>query len=246
MTVPPPPTHAGGHVRVRGVTKRYGERVVLDRLNLDLAPGEVVAMLGRSGTGKSTLVRVLAGLVKPDASEQLERGSVAVAFQEPRLMPWLSVWRNVALALEGTAATPGERRSAAVDMLREVDLAARADDWPLTLSGGQAQRVALARALVRQPDLLLLDEPFAGLDALTRLTMHALVRRLQTHHRRTILLVTHDVDEAIALADTIVVLDGGRIVAAHPVRPARPTLRDELLAALGVGPAGGSGTPSPT
>lgn len=225
-------------VSVRGLTKRFGERVVLDRLDLDLRADTVVAMLGRSGSGKSTLVRVLAGLIEPDASARLSVGSVAVAFQQPRLLPWLSVWRNVALALEGRGMPLRDRRAAALAMLREVDLADRADDWPLALSGGQAQRVALARALVREPDVLLLDEPFSGLDALTRLTMHELVRNLQERHHRAILLVTHDVDEAIALADEVVVLDGGRIAASHTVRCSSPTLRHDLLAELGVTSSG--------
>lgn len=225
-----------GGVRVRGLSKSYGQRLVLDGLDLDVEPGQVVALLGRSGSGKSTLIRILAGLDRPDASQQLEVGSVAVAFQEPRLLPWMPVWRNVALALEGAGAprTRYGSRAAAVDMLGEVELADRAGDWPLALSGGQAQRVALARALVREPDVLLLDEPFSGLDALTRISMHQLVRRLHARHRRTMLLVTHDLDEAVRLADHVLVLAEGRITAAHPVGRQPDELRRELLGELGV------------
>lgn len=225
-----------GGVRVRGLTKRYGQRLVLDNLDLDLQPGQIVALLGRSGSGKSTLVRILAGLERPDASQDLAVGSVAVAFQEPRLLPWMPVWRNVALALEGAGAPPtgDDPRTAAVAILSEVGLADRADDWPLALSGGQAQRVALARALVREPDVLLLDEPFSGLDALTRISMHQLVRRLHARHHRTMLLVTHDIDEAIRLADHVLVLAEGRITATHPVGHQPLELRRELLRELGV------------
>ncbi|WP_241681368.1 ABC transporter ATP-binding protein [Pseudactinotalea terrae] len=221
---------------MRGLSKRYGQRLVLDGLDLDVELGQIVALLGRSGSGKSTLVRILAGLDRPDASHHLAVGSVAVAFQEPRLLPWMPVWRNVALALEGAGAprTDHGPRTAAVAMLDEVGLADRADDWPLALSGGQAQRVALARALVREPDVLLLDEPFSGLDALTRISMHQLVRRLHARHRRTMFLVTHDIDEAIRLADQVLVLAEGRIAAAHLVRHPLHELRRDLLGELGV------------
>jgi sulfonate transport system ATP-binding protein len=156
-------------------------------------------------------------------------GTVSVAFQQPRLLDWRTVWRNVVLGLK--IADP---RGTAERALAEVQLSERADAWPQTLSGGEAQRVSLARALVREPDLLLLDEPFAALDALTRLAMHRLVRELWRTHRPAVLLVTHDVDEALALADRILVLDSGRIVAEHVVAQPHARLRTEVLADLGV------------
>lgn len=212
---------------------------VLDGVTLEIAPGEFLALLGRSGSGKSTLLRILAGLDQGYRADSLEMpGSVAVAFQEPRLYPWLRVWRNVVLNLK-----TADRRKVARDALAEVGLGDKADVWPLTLSGGQAQRVSLARALAREPELLLLDEPFGALDALTRLSMHNLVLALWRRHRPGVLLVTHDVDEALLLADRVLVLDAGRIVANVPVdipRPRRMThpvldgLKTELLSHLGV------------
>ncbi len=226
-------------VRLRGLTRAFGEHVVLDDLDLDIAPGELVALLGRSGSGKSTLLRTLAGLDPVTTGSAEIGGSVSVAFQEPRLLPWRRVADNVALALrEGSRA---ERRRRARARLDEVGLGEKHDVWPVTLSGGQAQRASLARALVTAPDLLLLDEPFSALDALTRLEMHDLVLQLWAEHRPAVLLVTHDVDEALKLADRVLVVDAGRI--AHQVRPEleRPRdpadlhdLRAELLSVLGV------------
>ncbi len=222
-----------GSAHVRNLTRRFGpadSRSVLDALDLDMEPGEFVALLGASGSGKTTLLRTLAGLdsVPEDAVVALLR-PVAVAFQQPLLLPWKSVWRNVALGLPETAAgkqTGGDARARAEAALAEVGLSHRSDAWPATLSGGEAQRVALARALVREPGLLLLDEPFAALDALTRLRMHALVLDLWARHRPAALLVTHDVDEAVALADRVLVLAGGRIVLDLPNDAARPRRRD--------------------
>jgi sulfonate transport system ATP-binding protein len=222
---------------VRGLTRDFGDRRVLHGLDLTVADGEFVALLGRSGSGKSTLLRVLAGL--DDAGDdgvggEVEvPGSVSVAFQEPRLLPWRSVTDNVALGLHRADA-----REHALATLGEVGLTDRAEAWPLTLSGGEAQRASLARALVREPSLLLLDEPFGALDALTRIAMHRLVLDLWERHRPGILLVTHDVDEALVLADRVLVLDGGRIVADHAPGP-RPredigALRHEVLTELGV------------
>lgn len=228
-------------VRVRGLTRRFGADAdpVLDALDLDLAPGGFVALLGRSGSGKTTLLRTLAGLdPAPAEAELVLPHPVAAAFQEPRLLPWKSVWRNVALGLDG----PGARDRAA-RALAEVGLGRHLDAWPATLSGGEAQRAALARALVREPRLLLLDEPFAALDALTRIRMHALVLDLWRAHRPTTLLVTHDVDESVLLADRVLVLEGGRFRADIPVDLPRPrahahpgfaALRARLLAELGV------------
>lgn len=221
-------------VTVRGLTKRFGERTVLSCLELHLARGEFVALLGKSGSGKSTLLRVLAGLDEDVEGTVLVDGSVSVAFQEPRLLPWRAVWRNVVL---GTRAS----RQQALRALEEVHLRERAEAWPGTLSGGEAQRVSLARALIREPSVLLLDEPFGALDALTRPAMGELVEQLWRAHRQAVLLVTHDVNEALALADRVLVLEEGRIIAEHHVGLARPRAerdlleqRETLLAELGV------------
>jgi sulfonate transport system ATP-binding protein len=222
--------------RVRGLTRAFGDRRVLDRLDLDIGRGEFVALLGRSGSGKSTLLRALAGLDRDTGGELTVEGEVAVAFQEPRLLPWKRVLDNVALGLTGPAAGTRARES-----LEEVGLSPLSGAWPLTLSGGEAQRASLARALVREPELLLLDEPFSALDALTRITMHRLVLDLWNRHRPGVLLVTHDVDEALLLADRVLVLGEGRIAYEARVEADRPrrthdliTLRAELLERLGV------------
>ena len=224
-------------VSVAGLTRRFGDAApVLDGLDLEVAPGAFVALLGRSGSGKSTLLRILAGLDVAEVGHVRMPPRRAVVFQEPRLLPWQRVWRNVTLGLD--VADP---RAMALAALTEVELAHRVDAWPLTLSGGEAQRAALARALVREPDLLLLDEPFAALDALTRMRMQRLVRALWRRHRPAVLLVTHDVDEALSLADEALVLDRGRIALRLPVDASRrhddagvTRDRDRLLEALGV------------
>ncbi|MCR6482081.1 ABC transporter ATP-binding protein [Amycolatopsis sp. OK19-0408] len=218
---------------VRDLTKRFGERTILSGLELTVQRGEFVALLGRSGSGKSTLLRVLAGLDDDVAGRTTVAGTVSVAFQQPRLLPWRRVWRNVVLGLRQDGVSKSRNRALAERALGEVQLAGHADDWPLTLSGGEAQRVSLARALVREPDLLLLDEPFGALDALTRIAMHELVLDLWRRHRPGVLLVTHDVDEALRLADRVLVLDGGRIVAEHRPRETGD-LRHRVLADLGV------------
>jgi sulfonate transport system ATP-binding protein len=225
-------------VRAMGVTRSFGERVVLQDLDLDVRAGEFVALLGRSGTGKSTLLRALAGLDEGMQGRILVSLRRAVVFQDARLLPWARVLSNVVLGLSGSEAR--ERGRTALD---EVGLAAHEGDWPKTLSGGEAQRVALARALVREPELLLLDEPFGALDALTRIRMHELLAELCARHRPGVLLVTHDVDEAILLADRVLVLTSGRISFDAPVdvesprlrsAPAFAALRSRLLAELGV------------
>ncbi|SDG30454.1 sulfonate transport system ATP-binding protein [Sinosporangium album] len=224
-------------VRLRGVRRVFGERAVLDGVDLSLAPGEFVALLGASGTGKTTLLRILAGLDGADEGDVLVPEVRTVVFQEPRLIPSKRVLDNVVLGL------PRSARASGPAALAEVGLAGHARAWPATLSGGEAQRVALARALVREPGLLLLDEPFAALDALTRLRMQDLVAELCRTHRPAVLLVTHDVDEAIRLADRVIVLTAGtlstdvRVALDHPRERTDPefaALRRRLLEDLGV------------
>ncbi len=225
-------------IRIEGLTRRFNDTVVLDRLDLQIRPGEFLALLGRSGSGKTTLLRTLARLDPVEEGHVLVPRNVAVVFQESRLLPWKRVWENVTLGLPGRDA-----RDRAVAALEEVGLEHRLDAWPLTLSGGEAQRVGIARALVREPEFLMLDEPFASLDALTRLRMQAMVGRLWQKRRCAVLLVTHDVDEALLLGDRAVVLDRGRIRTELPVALDRPRRHDDpgfgparraLLAALDV------------
>ncbi|WP_454715883.1 ABC transporter ATP-binding protein [Caulobacter segnis] len=226
-------------VRLKNFVRRFGDNTVIDGLDLSIAPGEFVALLGASGSGKTTLLRTLAGLDSAVGQDVKTPDARAVVFQDARLLPWKKVWRNVALGLSGPSSEVRARAEAA---LKEVGLGHRLDAWPGTLSGGEAQRTALARALVREPGLLLLDEPFAALDALTRLKMHDLVLALWREHAPAVLLVTHDVDEAIALADRVLVLDKGRIAAEERIELERPrapdarfqAIRRRLLGHLGV------------
>jgi sulfonate transport system ATP-binding protein len=239
VTTPPAPgTGPAAAVRVEGLTRAFDGRTVIDDLRLDIRPGEFVALLGRSGCGKSTLLRILAGLDRDITGTVLVPRRKAVAFQAPRLMPWKRVWRNVLLGLPGAP-----RRDTALRALEEVGLGHRTDAWPKTLSGGEAQRASLARALVREPDLLLLDEPFGALDALTRIKAQRLVDELWQQRGCAVLLVTHDVEEAVLLADRVLVMDDGVIAYETPVDLPRPrdiadpafaALRAELLRRLGV------------
>lgn len=226
-------------VHIDGLRRTFGARAVLDGLNLDIRRGEFVALLGASGTGKTTLLRILGALDRPDAGTVLVPQARTIVFQEPRLVPSKRALGNVLVGLPRGAQTQELGKRA----LAEVGLADHARAWPHTLSGGEAQRVALARALVREPELLLLDEPFASLDALTRLHMQDLVGDLVRTHRPAVLLVTHDVDEAVRLADRVTVLKDGRLITDEAVaarRPRDPTdpaftaLRRRLLADLGV------------
>ncbi|MBV7652273.1 ABC transporter ATP-binding protein [Streptomyces albidoflavus] len=219
-------------VRVQGLSRVFDGRRVLDDLDLEIAPGEFVALLGRSGCGKSTLLRILAGLDREISGTALVPRRKAVAFQAPRLMPWKRVWRNVLLGLDGSSAD----RARAERALEEVGLGERAGAWPKTLSGGEAQRASLARALVREPDLLLLDEPFGALDALTRIKAQHLVGEVWQRHGCAVLLVTHDVEEAVLLADRVLVMDGGVIAHEVDVALERPrSLTDPRFAALRAG-----------
>jgi sulfonate transport system ATP-binding protein len=207
-------------VRLRGLRRSFGEQRVLDGVDLEIAAGEFVALLGASGSGKTTILRVLARLDQGADGEIEVPERSAVVFQEHRLLPWKRVDANVMLGLE-----PAVAADRAAELLAEVGLSDHARAWPKTLSGGEAQRVALARALARTPDLLLLDEPFGALDALTRIRMHALVLRLWASRRPAVLFVTHDVDEALRLADRAVVLVDGRIAANLPISSPRPRSR---------------------
>jgi sulfonate transport system ATP-binding protein len=243
-------THTGGltgtrTVRVQGLRRAFGSRSVLDGLDLQIGTGEFVALLGRSGSGKSTLLRALAGLDRDVAGagviEVPEKSSVV--FQDARLLPWQRVLDNVVLGLHGPDARQRGRAA-----LAEVGLAGRELSWPSELSGGEQQRVALARALVSEPELLLADEPFGALDALTRLRMHQLLRELCVRHRPAVLLVTHDVDEAVTLADRVLLIDDGRITVDLTIDLPAPRshrqsrfleYRETLLHALGVDPSEG-------
>ena len=226
-------------VRVKSLVRSFGDRPVIDGLDLDVGAGEFVALLGPSGSGKSTLLRILAGLDTQIQGEVACARRRAVAFQAPRLLPWKNVWRNVVLGLPGRP-----EKARATQALAEVGLAHRGNAWPATLSGGEAQRAALARALVREPELLLLDEPFAALDALTRLRAQDLVAQLWRRHEPAVVLVTHDVEEALLLADRVLVMGHG--VIEHDVSldlrrprdvadPEFAVLRKQLLRWLGVG-----------
>lgn len=225
------------------VDKWFGSNHVLDGINLTIAQGEIVSLVGRSGSGKSTILRVLAGLSDDHTGTRTVPGRPAVAFQEPRLFPWRNVRQNVSYGVNVSGITGNAAVEAADRTLDEVGLNDKKDVWPGTLSGGQAQRASLARALVAEPGLLLLDEPFGALDALTRLSMQALLLSLWREHGFGVLLVTHDVDEAVALADRVLVLEDGRVIDEVPVELPRPrdrgtaefsTVRAHLLAGLGV------------
>jgi sulfonate transport system ATP-binding protein len=242
-------THTGGltataAVSIRDLYRAFtDDRPVLSGLDLTIEPGEFVALLGRSGSGKSTLLRALAGLDQ-DATGTGDiqvPEQVSVVFQDSRLLPWQRVLANVVLGLRGPGA-----KSRGKEALAEVGLAGRERAWPRELSGGEQQRVALARSLVREPQLLLADEPFGALDALTRIKMHGLLRALYERHQPAVLLVTHDVDEAIVLAHRVLVLDEGHVRTERhidldgprdPSDPRFAEIRTELLAALGL--AGG-------
>jgi len=236
----PPPSPA---VQVRGLVRELGRRRVLDYVDLEIDAGEFVALLGQSGSGKSTLLRAIAELdYEVRGSGELRKPkNCSVVFQDARLLPWARVIDNVTLGVRSPDA-----RALGAAALAEVGLAGRERAWPIELSGGEQQRVALARSLVRAPDLLLADEPFGALDFLTRLRMHDLLRELCERHRPAVLLVTHDVDEAIQLADRVLVLVAGRIAVDQRILLPTPRshhdrrfleYRELLLGSLGVVPA---------
>jgi sulfonate transport system ATP-binding protein len=218
-------------VQARGIRRAFASRDVLRGVDLDLAAGEFVAVIGMSGSGKSTLLRILAGVDRGASGDMLVSVRRTMVFQDGRLLPWLRVLDNVVLGLPAAAKSRGQA------MLSEVGLDGYERAWPLTLSGGEAQRVALARALVRKPQLLLLDEPFGALDAITRVSMQGLLRRLHAAHQPATVLVTHDITEALTLADRVLVLRDGQFTTDLPVDRRDGSLdetRERLLSDLGV------------
>ena len=219
-------------LQLSDVVKEYGSRRVLHGIDLEIPSGQFVAVIGKSGCGKSTLLRLLAGLEKASSGllnsrsgGQSHISQTRLMFQDSRLLPWKRVIDNVGLGLKG------DWQAAAQQALAEVGLADRAHDWPAQLSGGQRQRVALARALIHRPRLLLLDEPLGALDALTRIEMQQLIERLWLQHQFTVLLVTHDVSEAVAVADRVILIEEGRIGLDVAVAAARPRLRGNVYLA---------------
>lgn len=224
------PSEQGTYLKLVDLTKTFGSTTVLKSVNLEVAPGEFIAIVGRSGCGKSTLLRLVAGLETPSYGGVLLDGeplrklnrSVKVMFQDARLLQWKRVLQNVGLGLQNNW------RERAEWALEQVGLKERAGDWPSVLSGGQRQRVALARALVSQPRLLLLDEPLGALDALTRIEMQRLIEQLWQEQQFTSLLVTHDVEEAVALADRVLLIEAGQVALDVPVTLPRPRARGSV------------------
>jgi sulfonate transport system ATP-binding protein len=216
-------------VQVSRVSKQFGSKRVLREIDFEVAEHELVVVVGRSGCGKSTLLRLLAGLESASEGQifvdgRALQGPNAVArlmFQSSALLPWKTVLGNVALAAPRTREAP----AIAMEALRQVGLADRTKDWPSILSGGQQQRVALARSLASQTALLLLDEPLGALDALTRLEMQALIEKIWAKRRFSVVLVTHDVEEAVALADRVLVMEQGEFIYEQQIQLARPRAR---------------------
>jgi sulfonate transport system ATP-binding protein len=228
---------AGSALRLRGVTKAFGAHEVLHGIDLDIQAGQFVAIVGRSGCGKSTLLRLLAGLDQPtggrveiDGASQGWKDHVRLMFQEPRLLPWQRVVANVEVGLSH-APSGADRSRQATEALVQVGLSGRETAWPAILSGGQKQRVALARALVSHPRILAFDEPLGALDALTRIEMQALIEQVWQDKGFTAIVVTHDVSEAVALADRILLLDDGRVAMDVTVDLPRPRRRGDPQAA---------------
>ncbi|OXM86762.1 ATP-binding cassette domain-containing protein [Paenibacillus rigui] len=218
----------GTRIQIQRLSKRFDQTQVLSDVNLTLERGEFIAIVGKSGCGKSTLLRLIAGLDQPseggidldDPSGGGQAAGTRVLFQEARLLPWKTVLDNVRIA------THSKDKAGAAEALRQVGLEERGGQWPSVLSGGQKQRVALARALASNPRLLLLDEPLGALDALTRIEMQQLIERLWLEQGFTVILVTHDVSEAVALADRVLLIEQGSIAMDTRITLARPRERD--------------------
>ena len=220
---------SGLPLSIRGLRKSFGDNEVLRGIELHIPAGQFVAIVGKSGCGKSTLLRLIAGLEKIDAGsisfgQDIQPEDIRVMFQEPRLLPWARVLANVEVGL-GRDRASGDAPARAEKALIEVGLADKRDQWPAVLSGGQKQRVALGRALVSRPRVLAFDEPLGALDALTRISMQRLLERVWQDQGFTAILVTHDVAEAVALADRVLVIDEGRIAHDVVVNAARPRQR---------------------
>ena len=229
----PPSAATGVQIQLKNLSKYYGDVCVLDNLNLEVKPGEFLAIVGRSGCGKSTLLKLIAELeqltsgeillIDQHRSQSVTTKDVRVMFQDARLLPWRSVQKNVQLGLKPSLYAKAD------SLLDAVGLAPKAKLWPAQLSGGQKQRVAFARALVHQPRILLLDEPLGALDALTRLEMQALIEQLWLQHGFTTILVTHDVSEAVQLADRVILLDSGHIAQQYQINLPRPRKRNHAF-----------------
>lgn len=219
-------------IDLSNIRKEFDGNEVLKSIDLQVNRGEFIAVVGKSGCGKSTLLRIMAGLEAPNSGTLVVNGKeikgrndlAKIMFQDGRLLPWKKVYDNVALGLKKEA-----QKEQIDKVLKQVGLADRASSWPSELSGGQKQRVALARALIHEPELLLLDEPLGALDALTRLEMHELIEELWNEKQLTAILVTHDVEEAVALANRVILIEEGRIVLEVPVRLPYPRHRDHPL-----------------
>ncbi len=224
----------GMHIKLEGLRKSFGTHAVLQGIDLDVMPGEFVAIVGRSGCGKSTMLRLIAGLDVPSAGNVFLDGqtshrinpTVRMMFQDARLLPWQRVLANVELGLIGSKESD---KQTALQVLQQVGLRERAREWPAVLSGGQRQRVALARALASEPRVLLLDEPLGALDALTRIEMQHLLEQLWQEKKFTALLITHDVEEAVVLADRVVLIEDGRIELDFQVSLPRPRARGNAV-----------------
>ena len=224
---------SGLPLSIRGLRKSFGDNEVLRGIDLHIPAGQFVAIVGKSGCGKSTLLRLIAGLEKIDAGSisfgdaTVQPEDIRVMFQEPRLLPWARVLSNVEVGL-GRDRSSSDAHARAEKALTEVGLTDKRDQWPSVLSGGQKQRVALARALVSRPRVLAFDEPLGALDALTRISMQRLLERVWRDQGFTAILVTHDVSEAVALADRVLVIDEGRIAHDVMVNTARPRERGSV------------------
>lgn len=222
----------GFEIKIQNLSKFFGEFQVLKNINLTIEQGEFVALVGQSGCGKSTLLRLISNLEVPsDGQITLDNvpvkkinPAVRYLFQEARLLPWKSVWENVAIGSKDRS------KEKALNALKEVDLESKAEEWPAVLSGGQKQRVSLARALAGEPKLLLLDEPLGALDALTRINMQILIEKLWREQGFSVVLVTHDVSEAIFLADRVVLIEDGKIALDKKITLARPRVKDNNFA----------------
>lgn len=220
---------SGLPLNIRGLRKSFGNNEVLRGIDLHIPAGQFVAIVGKSGCGKSTLLRLIAGLEKIDSGsisfgQDTQPEDIRVMFQEPRLLPWARVLSNVEVGL-GRDRASVDADTRAEKALTEVGLTDKRDQWPSVLSGGQKQRVALARALVSRPRVLAFDEPLGALDALTRISMQRLLERVWRDQGFTAILVTHDVTEAVALADRVLVIDEGRIAHDVVVNAGRPRER---------------------